>query len=128
MLQFSPLSKRVASLRLRVGDRCLTVVSAYGQNNSAEYPAFLQALGRVLESALPGDSIILLGDFNAHIGNNSITCREVIGRNNFPDLNPSGVIGLLCWPQSVHNEHYVPIQGGPSLHVAPGHPRAEVHD
>ena len=36
---------------LRVGDRSLTVVLAYGPNSSAEYPAFLGALGGVLESA-----------------------------------------------------------------------------
>ena len=48
------MSERVASLHLRVGDRSLTVVLAYGLNNSAEYPTFLEALGGVLESAPAG--------------------------------------------------------------------------
>ncbi|XP_068187802.1 insulin receptor substrate 1-B [Antennarius striatus] len=51
MLEFTPLNERVASLRLRVGDRCLTVISAYGPNGSAEYLAFLVSLGGVLNSA-----------------------------------------------------------------------------
>ena len=51
-----------------VGDRSLTVVSAYGPNSSIEYTAFLEALGGVLESAPTGDSVALLGDFNAHMG------------------------------------------------------------
>uniref|UniRef100_A0A3B3HQU3 Reverse transcriptase domain-containing protein n=1 Tax=Oryzias latipes TaxID=8090 RepID=A0A3B3HQU3_ORYLA len=82
------------SLRLRVGDRSLTVVSAYGPNSSSEYQAFLVSLEGVLESAPTGDSIVFLWDFNAHVGNDSGTWRGVIGRNAPPDLNPSGVLLL----------------------------------
>uniref|UniRef100_A0AAV2LMA5 Endonuclease/exonuclease/phosphatase domain-containing protein n=1 Tax=Knipowitschia caucasica TaxID=637954 RepID=A0AAV2LMA5_KNICA len=51
----------------------------------------LESLGSVLDSAPPGDSVILLGDFNAHVGNASDTWRGVIGKNGPADLNPSGV-------------------------------------
>ncbi|KAK3563826.1 hypothetical protein QTP86_002743 [Hemibagrus guttatus] len=88
------LNERVVSLRIRAGDRCLTVVSAYGPNGSVEYPTFLETLRGVLEGAPTGDSIVLLGDFNAHVGNNSDTWRGVIGRNGPPDLNSSGVLLL----------------------------------
>ncbi len=91
VLEFTPVSERVVSLRLRVRDRSLTVVCAYGPNGSVEYPAFLVSLGGVLESAPTGDSIVLLGDFNAHVGSDSDIWRGVIGRNAPPDLNLSGV-------------------------------------
>ncbi|KAK3522624.1 hypothetical protein QTP86_028195 [Hemibagrus guttatus] len=94
VLEFSPVNERVVSLHLRAGDRCLTVVSAYGPNGSVEYPTFLETLRGVLEGALTGDFIVLLGDFNAHVGNDSDTWRGVIGRNGPPDLNSSGVLLL----------------------------------
>ncbi|KAK3543983.1 hypothetical protein QTP70_032745, partial [Hemibagrus guttatus] len=94
VLEFSPVNERVVSLHLRAGDRCLTVVSAYGPNGSVDYPTFLETLRGVLEGAPTGDSIVLLGDFNAHVGNDSDTWRGVIGRNGPPDLNSSGVLLL----------------------------------
>ncbi|KAK3535602.1 hypothetical protein QTP70_017140 [Hemibagrus guttatus] len=94
VLEFSPVNERVVSLRLRAGDRCLTVVSVYGPNGSVDYRTFLETLRWVLEGAPTGDSIVLLGDFNAHVGNDSDTWRGMIGRNGPPDLNSSGVLLL----------------------------------
>lgn len=73
------MKERVTSLHLWVRERFVTVVCAYRQNGSGEYPSLLD----------------------------SDTLRGVIGRNTLPDPYPSGVLFLdLCGSHSLHKHVY----------------------
>ena len=78
------------------------MVCAFVPNSNSDYPSFMESLGQVLESATTRDSMVLLGQLNAHVGDDSKTWRAVIGRNSLSDLNPSGVQLLdFCVSQSL---------------------------
>ncbi|KAI3358283.1 hypothetical protein L3Q82_003281 [Scortum barcoo] len=97
-LEFTPMNERVTSLRLRVGDRSLAVVCAYGPNSSTEYLAFLESLGGVL------DMVLRLGTpLPFYWGTSTLTWAATVTvipggacsrRNGLPDLNPGGVLLL----------------------------------
>lgn len=74
------MDERVAFLHLWVGVQVLAVFCTYAPaNSSSEYTPFLDSLGQVLEGAPTWTSIVLPGDFNGHIGNDSMTWRGIIG-------------------------------------------------
>lgn len=68
-LEFFRVDKRVCSLHLQVKEQVLTVICSYASDDSSEYPSFLESMCVVLEIAPPVDSVVLLRDFNAHVGN-----------------------------------------------------------
>lgn len=78
--------EKVYCLCLWVQEPVLTVVCTL--EFSSEYPAFWSPWA---------PPVVLLGDFNPHLGNDSETWSGMIGRNGLLDLNPSGVLLLdLC--------------------------------
>ena len=57
-------------------------------------PGLLGVSGWVLERVSPGVSIVLMGDFNAHVDSYGVTWRGVTGRNDLPGL--TGLVLNFC--------------------------------
>lgn len=72
----------------------LTIFWVCGENITSEYRAFLLYLDGVLKAEPAGDSIILLGDFSAHLGTNLMGFAE-------------GMDYPIFLSQLVYNESYV---------------------
>ncbi|XP_055715158.1 uncharacterized protein LOC129809374 [Phlebotomus papatasi] len=84
-------SGRVMGIKIKLERSSLAVLQVYAPNASSEYPAFLDEVEEVLNKASSeADSVVLFGDFNAHVGVDSDTWRGVIGKNGDKSENPNG--------------------------------------
>ena len=91
VVEWMPISSRVAVLRIHLLEgKNLAIVQAYAPNSLAEYTTFLDDVELGLARLRRQDSLILMGDFNAHVGNDTDTWNSVIGRNGDAHLNPNG--------------------------------------
>ena len=87
VIEWKPINERAALLRLQLPMKTQAVIQVYAPNVESNYPKFLDNVSQVLESIPTSNSILLMGDFNTHIGNDSITWKGVIGPNDNKNLN-----------------------------------------
>ena len=89
----------ILHLPLAKGKRML-IISAYAPtmtNQPEVKEAFYEDLRKTLKRASPRDSILLLGDFNARVGNDNQAWPGVIGEHLLGSMNSNGLLLLsLC--------------------------------
>ena len=66
-------------------------------------PIIFESLEPLLASACTHDSIVLLGDLNAHVGKDSETWKRVTGKPPRSERGWFSVIGYVCYLQFDHN-------------------------
>ena len=62
-----PLGGRVCLLKLRLQKRSLCIFQVYAPNAETQYRSFLNKVGVALQKVTCAESIVLVGDFNAHV-------------------------------------------------------------
>jgi len=93
-----PLGSRVCILKLKVENQSICLLKVYAPNAMSEYQAFVDEVNDALLRVSPSESIVLVGDFNAHIGTDTETWKGVIERHGVPGLNENGryLLQLCC--------------------------------
>ena len=64
----------------------------YTSNTEAQYQPFLDEVGVALQKVTFAESIVLLGDFNAHVSIDDKIWKSVIERQGDSDINRNGSI------------------------------------
>ena len=90
VVDWVPLGGRVCLLKLRLQERSLCILQVYAPNIESQYEAFLEEVKVALGKATSSESLVLLGDFNAHVDIDNATWKGVIEQHGDPDINKNG--------------------------------------
>ena len=88
------ISERVITLRISIGKtRYATIISAYAStttNPDQTKEEFYELLGQTLQKIPPTDKVIILGDFNARVGDDSTSWLIALGKFGWDKSNSNG--------------------------------------
>ena len=78
VVDWVPLGGRVCFLQLRLQMQSLCILQVYARNVESQYEAFLEEVEVALRKAASSESLVLLGDFNTHVGIDHAIWKGVI--------------------------------------------------
>ena len=114
--EFTPVSERMLKIWFKFHFGYVSVIAVYAPTNEAgneeETKKFYQALQDCVRKTPRRDMLLVMGDFNARVGNDADAWRGTIGRFGPEELNQNA--GLLCIQQPGSHEYFVPTQALPS--------------
>ena len=88
VIEWKPVNERMALLKLHLLKKILAVIQVYAPNVKSNWSEFLDNVSQVMESIPSTNATLIMGDFNVHVGNDSITWQSIISPNGNNDLNP----------------------------------------
>ena len=93
--EFTPVSERILRTRLKSHTGHVSVIAVYAPTNEAgneeETKKFYQALQDCVSETPKRDMLLVMGDFNARVGNDADAWRGTIGRFGPEQQNRNGV-------------------------------------
>ena len=100
------INERLMKLRVSIGgSRYATIISAYAPTLTSSDDVkelFYQQLNEILQATSKNDKVILLGDFNARVGNDTKSWEGVLGPHGVGRVNKNGLLLLsLCAEHSL---------------------------
>ncbi|KAK2703032.1 hypothetical protein QYM36_018428 [Artemia franciscana] len=93
LISFTPVSERIAAIRLKGSVSNLTIIQVYTPDSARsdeECEHFYFQLQSVSDQTPKKDMLIVMGDFNAITGNDQIDRRDVMGPHRHGRLNGRG--------------------------------------
>jgi len=90
-------------VEVKLLDHSLCLVQVYSPNTSARHLEFMRKLVDAVRKVKANESMILLGDFNVHVGNDAGVCVVVIGKHGHSDVNSNGRCGM--WIMNTFFQH-----------------------
>jgi len=86
-LEWNPVSERIITARIQTKLRKMSIVQCYAPIENAELDekeAFYSLLDKTLLGIKRNDIIVMMGDFNAQVGNNNQDIEHIMGRHGMP--------------------------------------------
>ena len=79
LVGYEPISDRVLVVRLKAKPRNISLIQVYGRTTAAtdeEMEMFYQDLSQAVKQVPKGDMLLVMGDFNAKVGN--VICSRAV--------------------------------------------------
>lgn len=93
LIEWSPVSDRIITARVKTKARNMSIVQCYAPtevDTIVEKDAFYDELSNALNKVQKGDIVVLMGDFNAQIGSNNTGYRRITGKHGMGTRTDNG--------------------------------------
>lgn len=93
LLEWKAHTERIISIRLRTRARNVTIFQCYAPTDMAETETkeeFYSSLSRAVSTARKGDILMVMGDFNAQVGNVNTGMEHTMGRHGIGHMSENG--------------------------------------